>query len=153
MRLQMKVYCFVSVLVVIFLIVIFLIVVNINAGIIIIMYYDFLGHFVTVLLSSVFRVEEHELNPWKERMRENNIRLEMAPLPELSKTETQCGWSCIKSYCIFEWIKKEERESEVLLLLLVFVFRITLMHALYFLPLFSPSSSSFSLFFDSLSST
>jgi glycosyltransferase involved in cell wall biosynthesis len=65
------------------------------------------GHRVVVLLSSAFRVDELEWTPWVQRLAAKGIELEIAPFPELPLTNTGCGWSCIKSYCIFEWLKRQ----------------------------------------------
>jgi hypothetical protein len=65
------------------------------------------GHRVVVLLSSAFRVDELEWTPWVQRIAAKGIELEIAPFPELPLTNTGCGWSCIKSYCIFEWLKRQ----------------------------------------------
>ena len=64
------------------------------------------GYNVTVLLCAVERVDDYEWIPWQRRLAEKGIALDSAPLPELSLTEAGCGWSCIKSYCIFEWMRR-----------------------------------------------
>lgn len=64
------------------------------------------GHNVTVLLCAVDRVDDYEWIPWQRRLLQQNIALESAPLPELSLTNVGCGWSCIKSYVIFEWMRR-----------------------------------------------
>ena len=61
---------------------------------------------MTVLLSSVFRLAPHEWNPWVQRLAAKGITLESAPFPEMSLTNAGCGWSCIKSFCIYEWLKR-----------------------------------------------
>jgi hypothetical protein len=65
------------------------------------------GHNVTVLLCAVERVDDFEWIPWQRRLAAKGIVLDAAPLPELSLTDAGCGWSCIKSYCIFEWMRRQ----------------------------------------------
>jgi O-antigen biosynthesis protein len=66
------------------------------------------GHRVTVLLASAFAFDhDSEWTPWVQRMAAKGIELEAAPFPELPLTNTGCGWSCIKSYCVYEWLKRQ----------------------------------------------